>query len=143
MNEGEGRANQPENPVSNQDQPETPSKRGEPKRKVDRMQFEHFYKPNLRHEMYRVEEDRTFREFTAYELRFDATKSEEREKELTHFALMALRAGYTQALGPVVLPNTGYREGHPDKPLTSVYFFLEKPLQKPSPEEGEKNRLQP
>jgi hypothetical protein len=50
--------------------------------------------------MYRVEEDGTFREFSCYELLLDPANPEERVKKISRFGLMALRAGYTQALGP-------------------------------------------
>jgi hypothetical protein len=135
MNDAENRPNHSENPVSNQDEPEKLSRPGEAKRKVDRQYFEHVFKPNLRREIYRVEEDGMFREFASYEFVLDPTNPEERKEKISAFGLMALRAGYTQALGPVVIPHVGYRKDQPDKPLTSVYFFLEKPPQKPSPEE--------
>ena len=123
-----------ENPSSNKDEPEKPSRPGESKRKADRLQFEYSFKPNLKGEMYRVEEDRTFREFASYELLLDTTNPGERRDQISRFGLQALRAGYTQALGPVVMPYVGYRKDQPDKPLTSVYFFLEKPPKKPPPE---------
>lgn len=85
--------------------------------------------------MHRVEEGGTFREFSCYEMLLDPTNPEERVKKISSFGLMALRAGYTQALGPVVLPNVAYRKGQPDTVLTSVHFFLEKPPKKSSPEE--------
>ncbi|MBV8892263.1 MAG: hypothetical protein JO266_09895 [Acidobacteria bacterium] len=120
--QGEGQAPLPK---------ETPDKRRiEGNNWANRQHFEASFKSNLRNEMHRVEEDKSFKEYASYELLFDPTDPRDREKKISTFGMMALRAGYKQALGPVVIPNVGENEAQPGKSLTSVYFFLEKPAEK-------------
>jgi len=87
--------------------------------------FEELYGP-LRRGMMSVErEDGAVTTVQSYELVIEPARGE--RQIVSDFGIRAALAGYRQALGPVVLPNTGYLEGRLDRPVTTVYFFLETP----------------
>lgn len=94
--------------------------------------FEERFQACSKGELERRNEDGSILTIRAYELIIDPMDQKERQGWLAEFAIRAAQAGYKQAIGPVVLPNVGYRDTQGQRPLTSVNFFLEKPL-RPEP----------
>ncbi|TAK28803.1 MAG: hypothetical protein EPO21_21855 [Chloroflexota bacterium] len=92
-----------------------------------RSHFEQKYASHLIGEMVRRNEDGSQTQIRAYELIIDPVNQAERRGILTDFGLRAAQAGYKQALGTVELPGVGYRDTEGRRPLTVVYFFLERP----------------
>ncbi len=98
------------------------------KTKADwRAEFERNYRSYYKGDFDRPNEDGTCTRVCAYELILDPLDQVERHSLLTVFALRAGQSGYKQALGPLVLPNVGYRDREGSRPLTAVQFFFEKP----------------
>src|SRR5687767_14471681 len=61
----------------------------------------------------------------SYVILLDSSSQLER-RGVAAFALDAVKAGYSQVHGPIVLPSSAFRDPAGEQPLTAVYFFLEK-----------------
>ncbi len=92
--------------------------------------FDRTYKGSQRGQWERPNEDGPERSVRSYELIIDPMDDRQRRSVINQFAHDATRAGYKEALSPIVIPNIGYQDTQGQRPLTAVYFFLEKPVRK-------------
>lgn len=94
-----------------------------------RTSFEELYGPCRRGTMSVEHEDGTTTTVGSYELVIEPAN---RERQIVaDFGVRAAIAGYREALGPVVLANTGFLEGRGDRPVSTIFFFLEAPASGP------------
>ena len=103
----------------------------------DRTTFETVYRRFAAGEVVRRGDDGTETTLRAYELIVNTSDEQERKSLVVSFGLCAAQAGYKQAFAPIVLANVGYADQSGARPLTAVYFFLEKPLGPVSPQESQ------
>lgn len=98
-----------------------------PSLEQQRANFETVYERFVIGEVIRRGDDGTETPILAYELVVDPMDEAERRALVGGFALRAAQAGYKQALGPVVLPEVGFKDTAGTRSLTAVYLFLEQP----------------
>jgi hypothetical protein len=98
--------------------------------------FEEYYQAGLLGERTRATEDGVAQRFVAY--RFFLQRGEPADEQgLANFCLNALQAGYKEAMGPVIVPDTYEapekisEKRDNDESLSSVFFFLEKTAPQP------------
>lgn len=91
------------------------------------MAFEQKYQHHCHGEANRLEPDGQETHLACYELVLDLQNNEQRAATITQFMLSAAQAGYSEALGPVVLPP-----GEKDGVFGSIFLTLQKPAGKPS-----------
>ena len=90
--------------------------------------FQEQYGPHSPWRLTHTEKDGSLTEIRAFEFHIDPTNPKEVRGVLVDFGLRAAKVGYRQSLGPVVLPGAGLTSPERgSRPLTAIYFFLEKP----------------
>ncbi len=103
--------------------------------RLHNLSFDETYRPFLVRPEHSVAEVDPSYSFRADEFLIDPANPSERREALSDFAMAAIRAGYCQVLGPVVLPHAGYRNADPEGDnrlaLSAVLFFLQKPDHQP------------
>lgn len=87
--------------------------------------FAELYKPDGM--MSVKQEDGSVSSYSLYRIPVDPQSAE--RQVLSDFMIRAACAGYTPALGPIVLPNTGYytNDVKRERPISQIMFCLQKP----------------
>ena len=103
-------------------------KKEQPSAEQMQTHFQEQYGPHSPWSLTRSEKDGSATEIRAFEFHVDPTNQKEVRGVLVDFGLRAAQIGYRQSLGPIVLPSAAFTSAERgNRPLTAIYFFLEKP----------------